>query len=67
MPPGSVNVATLRLAIEDAIADFGPRYPDGPQYLEQLDSLEKRQAAARGGEPEQQVEPAAGAAGHVRT
>jgi len=27
LPPGSVNVATLRLAIEDVIEDYGPRYP----------------------------------------
>ena len=53
MPPGSVNVATLRLAIEDTIANFGPRYPGGPRYLKELDSLEKRQTAAHGGTQEQ--------------
>jgi hypothetical protein len=56
LPPGSVNVATLRLAIEDTIARFGPRYPNGPQYLKQLASLAKRQAAARGGTQEQRQE-----------
>jgi len=56
LPPGSVNIATLRLAIENMIAEFGPRYPDGPQYLKQLDSLGKRQTAARGGAQEQRQE-----------
>ena len=56
LPPGSVNVATLRLAIEDVIANFGPRYPNGPEYLKRLDSLEKRQAAAHGGTQEQRKE-----------
>jgi len=56
LPPGSVNVATLRLAIEDVIANFGPRYPNGPQYLKQLHSLQKRQAAAQSGTQEQRQE-----------
>jgi len=33
LPPGSVNVATLRLAVGDMIAEFGPRYPNRPRYL----------------------------------
>jgi len=53
LPPGSVNVAALRLAAEDMIATFGPRYPKGPGYLKQLAELEERQRAAEGGTPEQ--------------
>ena len=53
LPPGSVNVATLRMAIEDTIADFGLRYPKGPKYLKQLDELEKKQRSLDGGAPEQ--------------
>jgi len=53
LPPGSVNVATLRMAIEDVIAEFGPRYPQGPRYLKQLAELEKKQRAAKNGTPEQ--------------
>ena len=56
LPPGSVNVATLRLAIEDMIAEFGPRYPTGPRYLKQLDALEKKQTAANRGMPRQTQE-----------
>jgi len=54
LPPGSVNVEALRLAIEDMIAQFGPQYPNGPQYLKKLAELEAKQRAARGGTPEQQ-------------
>jgi len=53
LPPGSVNVATLRMAIEDMNSEFGPRYPQGPQYLKQLAALEKKQRAAENGTPEQ--------------
>jgi len=56
LPPGSVNVATLRLALEDMLAEFGRRYPSGRQQLEQLDSLERPQAAGRGGTREQRQE-----------
>jgi len=56
LPPGSVNVATLRLALADVIAEFGPRYPKGPQYLKQLAELEAKQSAAEGGTPEQRQE-----------
>ena len=56
LPPGSVNIATLRLAIKDVIAEFGPRYPNAPQHLKQLDSLEKRQTAALGDTQEQRQE-----------
>jgi len=54
LPPDSVNVAALRLALKDMITDFGPRYPQGPQYLRRLASLEEKQRAAERGTPEQQ-------------
>jgi len=47
LPQGSVNVPTLRSAIEDMIADFGPKYLDGPRRLKQLDTLAKKQTDAR--------------------
>jgi hypothetical protein len=53
LPPGSVNVEALRLAMEDVIADYGPRYPKGPVYLKQLAELDRKQRAAEGGTPEQ--------------
>ena len=53
LPADAVNVAALRLAIEDMIATFGPQYLQGPQYLKQLAELEENQAAAQGGAPEQ--------------
>ena len=53
LPPNSVNVEALRLAIEDNIRTFGPRYPKGPQYLKQLAELEAKQKAAEDGTPEQ--------------
>jgi hypothetical protein len=36
------KVASLRLAIEDLIQTFGERYPDGRQYLKQLQSIEEK-------------------------
>ncbi|MFO8012510.1 MAG: hypothetical protein R6X20_04295 [Phycisphaerae bacterium] len=53
LPPGRVKVATLRAALRDMIATFGPRYPKGPTYLKQLAELETKQRAAEGGTPEQ--------------
>ncbi len=53
LPPGSVNVEALRLAIADNIKMFGPKYPKGPQYLKQLGELEAKQKAAEDGGPEQ--------------
>jgi hypothetical protein len=47
LPADAVNVEALRLAIEDNINAFGPRYPKGPQYLKELADLEKRQIAGR--------------------
>jgi len=45
LPPGSVNIAALRLAIEDMIRTLGPQYPGGPQYLKRLAEFEKKQSA----------------------
>ena len=53
LPPGSVNVGALRLGIADVIAEYGPRYPNGPEYLKQLTRLDKEQKAASGGTPQQ--------------
>jgi hypothetical protein len=53
MSPGSVNTATLRMAIEDRIAEFGPEYPRGIQYLKQLAALEEKQKDADNRGPEE--------------
>ena len=49
LPPGSVNIATLRTAIENNIVDHGPQYAKGPEYLKQLAELEAKQKAVAGG------------------
>ena len=43
-PPAAtdVKITALRLAIRDLTATFGPRYPNGRQYLKQLNTLEAR-------------------------
>ncbi len=64
LPPGSVNVEALRLAIADTTTQFGPQYANGPQLLKQLGpqllkqltELEKKQRAVEGGTPEQKQE-----------
>jgi len=56
LPPDAVNVAAMRLAIEDMTANLGPAYLDGKRYLEQLAALERKQTAATNGTPEQQQE-----------
>jgi len=38
--PLAYQAETLRLAIEDMIASFGDRYPDGPIYLRRLKELD---------------------------
>jgi hypothetical protein len=53
LPPGSVNIATLDMAVNDTAAEFGPRYAKGPRYLKQLAELKKRELAAGAGGPEQ--------------
>lgn len=60
LPPNSVSIAALRPAIEDTISRFGASYSRGPQYLERLAELEKRQTEAYNGTPDQreQVEDA---------
>ena len=45
LTPGAVNVATLRLAIQDTMATFGPQYPGGQEYLDRLSKLEKQPMA----------------------
>jgi hypothetical protein len=42
---GSVNVAAMKLAVEDAIKTYGSRYPKGSQYLTQLSELAAKQGA----------------------
>ncbi len=39
-PATEVNCAAIRLAIVDLMESFGPRYPDGEGYLEELNALE---------------------------
>jgi len=56
LPPGAVNVAALRLAIQDTMTSSGPQYPGGRQYLEQLSELEAEQNAAQRGTAEDQQE-----------
>jgi len=53
LPPGAVNTAALRAAIEDTLATHGSEYPDAEQYLRQLDDLEAKQIAAENGTAEE--------------
>jgi len=53
LPPGSVNIDTLRMAINDTIAEFGPRWPKGPQYLKQLAELKSKELLGDQAGPEQ--------------
>ena len=41
----SGSPVTLRAAIGDLIADFGPQYPAGEEYLRRLDAIEQQMAA----------------------
>jgi len=41
-PTPEQRVESLRAAMVDLIADFGPRYPDGEPFLKQLDALKPR-------------------------
>ncbi len=43
-PPIEQDVQSLRAAIVDLSADFGPRYPGGREFLRQLDALTPRLA-----------------------
>jgi len=51
--PEFVDAATLRRALEDLAATFGRQYPNGSQYLEQLDALEAQQQAVEDGTDEE--------------
>ncbi|MDP6544312.1 MAG: hypothetical protein QGH60_09995 [Phycisphaerae bacterium] len=42
LPPDAVNIGALRIAIQDMIKTFGPRYPAGEQYLKRLEELDKK-------------------------
>ena len=42
LPPDSVNIAALRLAIEDTIKMYGAQYPGGQGYLKRLAEFEKK-------------------------
>jgi len=44
-PPWEQQVQSLRAAIVDLTAQFGPRYPDGQEFLRRLDGLRPRLAA----------------------
>ncbi|MGB2823866.1 MAG: SUMF1/EgtB/PvdO family nonheme iron enzyme, partial [Phycisphaerae bacterium] len=39
--PDGPSLASVRLAVEDMIATFGPAYPKGPEYLRRLTELDK--------------------------
>ena len=41
--PGNVDLPALRLAINDLIETFGPKYPKGTEYIDRLDALEEKQ------------------------
>jgi hypothetical protein len=56
LPPGSVNTATLRLAIKDMIGKFAQAYPGGPAHLQELDTLAGKQVEADSSAPEQKRE-----------
>ncbi len=42
------RLESLRLAVEDLTATYGPRYPQGPRYLRRIAEIRKRIAEARG-------------------
>jgi hypothetical protein len=44
-PPWEQQVQSLRAAIVDLTAEFGPRYPEGREFLRRLDGLRPRLAA----------------------
>ena len=50
------NVKALRLAVEDLIATFGDRYPQGAAFLKRVDGLDRRvadlAAAIKRGDPD---------------
>ena len=44
-PVDAVDLAAMRLALEETTKTYGPRYPKGPEYLEQVMELTARQKA----------------------
>ena len=54
LPPDSVNIGALRVAVEDMTATFSSRYPNGAQYLKRLSELEAKQKALADGPTEEQ-------------
>jgi len=53
LPSNSVNVGAMKLAIADNIEAFGPLYPKGPEFLKQLDELDRKQRSLKDAAPEQ--------------
>jgi len=61
LPPGSVNIATLRLAIEDTVTEYGERYAKGPEYLKELADLEAARLSENVDSGPQNSDPQTGA------
>ena len=55
MPANSVNVAALRLGIEDRIKTLGPVYPEGPAFLNRLAAFEKEKSTISADRPSVRV------------
>ena len=53
LPPGSVNVAAMRLAVAETAMTFGAQYAAGQSYLKRLDEAEAVLKAAEDGGPEE--------------
>ena len=51
--PSPINVANMRLAVEDTIKTFGSRYPRGAEFLKRLSDVELQQKAVADAGPEQ--------------
>ncbi|MCX6866996.1 MAG: hypothetical protein NTV46_12410, partial [Verrucomicrobia bacterium] len=51
MPANSVNVAALRLGIEDRIKTLGSEYPEGPAFLNRLAAFEKEKSTISADRP----------------
>jgi hypothetical protein len=64
---GGIDLAPLRLAINDLTKTFGKRYPDGQQFLDRLAKLEKLRDDTMASHPApRQPRPAAELAGQLR-
>jgi len=66
LPAGSVNTGALRLAIKDTHAEFGSKYPKGPEHLKRLGELETRHAAAKTAVKAEAVKKAAASKGQKK-